>query len=140
DTCAYIGAAAGRLPPAAKALLGTAIQYHCAASLGEIATGIGNLPPTRPDYAAVRTHYTGLIAAIPAGRVLAPNERDWIDGGLLAGALARRQNFQPHQRREALIDALIYVCAARAGLPVLTEDGDFDLLQQMFPSGTVIFY
>lgn len=140
DTCAYIHAAAGRLPQAAKAFLGTAVQYHCAAALGEIAAGIGNMPPTRPDYRAVRAHYTGLMAAIPAGRILLPSERDWLEAGLLAGALARSQNLQRHQLKELLNDALIYVCAARAGLPVLTNDDDFDLLQQAHPQGAVIFY
>src|SRR5258708_3126803 len=72
DTCAYIHAASGRLPPPAKALLGAAIQYHSAASLGEIAVGVGNMPPTHQDYAAARTHYSNLMAAIPAGRVLVP--------------------------------------------------------------------
>lgn len=140
DTCAYIHAAAGRLPPSAKALLGAAIQYHSAASLGEIAAGIGNMSPNQPDYSATRAHYSGLVDTIPAGRILAPSERDWLEAGLLAGTLARTQNFQPHQRKELLNDALVYVCAAKAGLPVLTNDDDFDLLQQLQPLGTVIFY
>jgi predicted nucleic acid-binding protein len=140
DTCAYIHAAAGQLTPSAKALLGAAVQYHSAASLGEIAAGIGNMQPTHPDYGAARAHYSGLVDTIPVGRILAPNERDWIEAGLLAGALARTQNFQPHQRKELLNDALVYVCAAKAGLPVLTNDDDFDLLQQLQPLGTVIFY
>jgi hypothetical protein len=140
DTCAYIHAAGGNLPPPAKALLGAAIQYHAAASLGEIAAGIGNMSSTRRDYVAVRQHYSNLMAAIPAGRVLVSNERDWIEAGLLAGAVARCQNFQPLQRKELLNDALIYVCATRSGLPILTNDDDFDLLQQIRPQGTVIFY
>ncbi len=140
DTCAYIHAASGRLPPAAKTLLGTAIQFHCAASLGEIAVGIGNMPPTDPDYRAVRSHYARLMGAIPSGRVLAPDDNDWLDAGLLAGALARTQNFQAHQRKELFNDALIYVCATKAGLPVLTNDSDFDLLQQAYPQGAVVFY
>jgi len=140
DTCAYIHAASGRLSPAAKALLGAAVQYHCAASLGEIAAGIGAMSPTHRDYRRVRSHYAGLMGAIPAGRVLVPNEQDWLEAGLLAGAVARRQDFQAHQRKELLNDALIYLCAARAGLPVLTNDDNFDLLQQAYPQGTVIFY
>lgn len=140
DTCAYVHAAAGLLSPAAKALLGAAIQYHSAAALGEIAAGLGNLSPTHHDYAAVRSHYTALMSTIPAGRVLLPDESDWLDAGLLAGTLARIQGFQAHQRKELLNDALIYVCAAKAGLPVLTNDDDFDLLHQALPQGTVIFY
>lgn len=140
DTCAYIHAAAGRLSLEAKAILGAAIQYHSAAALGEIAAGLANLSPTRYDYAAVRSHYTALMSAIPVGRVLVPDESDWLDAGLLAGTLGRIQGFQAHQRKELLNDALIYVCAAKAGLPVLTNDDDFDLLQQVRPQGAVIFY
>jgi predicted nucleic acid-binding protein len=140
DTCAYIHAASGSLPPPAKALLESAIQYHAATALGEIAAGIGNMPPTRQDYAAVREHYSKLMAMIPGGRVLVPSERDWVEAGLLAGAVARCQNFQPRQRKELLNDALIYVCAAKAGLAVLTNDDHFDLLQQAQPQGAVIFY
>jgi hypothetical protein len=140
DTCVYIHAAGGNLPSPAKAFLGAAIQYHAAASLGEIAAGIGNMSATRRDYVDVRNHYSNLLAAIPAGRVLVANERDWIEAGLLAGAIARCQNFQPFQRKELLNDALIYVCATGAGLPVLTNDDDFDLLQQVQPQGTVIFF
>lgn len=140
DTCVYIHAAGGNLPPPAKALLGAAIQYHVAASLGEIGAGLGNMPPTAPNYDAARKYYSDLMAAIPPGRILVPNAQDWIEAGLLAGCVARCQNFQPHQRKELLNDALIYVCAAKAGLPVLTEDDDFDLLQQVRPHGKVIFY
>jgi hypothetical protein len=50
--------------------------------------------------------------------------------------LARTQGFQPHQRKEMLNDALIFLTAARAGLPLLTSNrADFDLLQQLAPEG-----
>jgi predicted nucleic acid-binding protein len=140
DTSVYIHAASGRLSPAAKALLGAAIQYHSAAALGEIAAGFGNLSPTHYDYAAVRSHYAALMGAIPVGRVLVPDESDWLDAGLLADTLAHTQGFQANQRKELLNGALIYVCAAKAGLPVLTNDDDFDLLQQVRPQESVIFY
>ena len=61
--------------------------------------------------------------------------------GVLTGMLARSQGYQAHQRKELLADALIYLSASKAGLPVLTRNaGDFDLLKQLHPQGRVIIY
>ena len=58
---------------------------------------------------------------------------------LIAGILARTQGFQPHQRKECLNDALIFLTAAKIGLPVLTANrGDFSLIQQLAPEGRFI--
>jgi hypothetical protein len=55
--------------------------------------------------------------------------------------LARTQGFQRHQRKECLNDALIFLTAAKAGLPVLTADRDqFDLIQQLAPAGQFVHY
>ncbi len=59
---------------------------------------------------------------------------------MIAGVLARKQNFPRQQLKELLNDALVYLCAAKHGLPVLTNNkADFDLLQQMAPGGSFIF-
>ena len=55
--------------------------------------------------------------------------------------LARTQNFQDHQRKKCLNDALIYLTAAKMGLPVLTANRDeFDLIQQLAPEGQFIHF
>jgi hypothetical protein len=55
--------------------------------------------------------------------------------------LSRTQDFQPHQRKECLNDALIFLTAAKAGLPVLTANCDeFDLIQQLVPQGRFIYF
>jgi hypothetical protein len=60
---------------------------------------------------------------------------------VIAGALARMQGFQKHQRKECLNDALIYLSAAKAGLPVLTANRDeFDIIQQIAPEGWFIHF
>ncbi|WP_292584407.1 hypothetical protein [Mesorhizobium sp.] len=41
--------------------------------------------------------------------MLAPNSQLWIEAGVIAGILARTQNFQPYQRKECLNDALIHI-------------------------------
>jgi len=140
DTSVYIHNAAGRLPAAAQAVLDTGIQFHCAVCLGEIAVGIGNADPANRRYPATVAHYAGLIGAIPVTRLLVPDDDTWTKAGVLAGTLARIQGYRPVQRKELLNDALIYLTASKHGLPVLTENHDFDLLWQLHPAGTVIFY
>jgi len=49
--------------------------------------------------------------------VVTPDAQIWIDAGVIAGALARTQKFQPHQRRACRNDALIVLAAAKAGVP-----------------------
>ena len=60
---------------------------------------------------------------------------------MLSGTLARTQNLQPHQRKEFLADALVFLCAARKGVPVITSDrDDYDFLQQVVPTGRFYVY
>ena len=97
--------------------------------------------PAHPGWPALRDHYTGLFASVPATRLLTPDAQTWADAGLIAGTLARTQRFQPHQRKECLNDALIFLTAAKAGLPVLTANrGEFDLIQQLAPEVRFIHY
>ena len=68
----------------------------------------------------------------------APDAETWSAAGIIAGTLARLQGFQPYQRKDALNDALIYLTAIKHGIPVLTDNHtDFDLLQQLVPSGRI---
>jgi hypothetical protein len=46
-----------------------------------------------------------------------------------------------HQRKECLNDALIYLTATEAEVPVLTADrNQFDLVQQLAPEGQFIHF
>ncbi|MFI5021835.1 MAG: type II toxin-antitoxin system VapC family toxin [Alphaproteobacteria bacterium] len=140
DTCVYIDNAAGRLPAAAQAVVDRAVQFHCAVCLGEISTGLGNADPAAARYRTTIAHYLNLIARMPAARIIVPDDDSWVRAGLMAGTLARTQGYRPFQRKALLNDALIYLAATRKGLPVLTQNHDFDLLWQLHPAGTVIFY
>ena len=107
--------------------------------LGEIGAGLGGSDPAHPSAERSRRHYLGLFARLPRTRTLTPDLQIWAEAGLIAGALARLRHLQPHQRRDMLNDALIYLTAAKAGLPVLTDDvTDFDLIQQLAPTGQFI--
>ena len=141
DTNVYIAEAAGTLSDEAAAVLSRSLLFHCSVCLAEIAAGIGNADPSHPRWAESRDHYAGLMSGMPPARVLTPDDAIWLDAGILAGTLARTQNYQRHQRKEALNDALILLTAARNGLPVLTSDRtDFDLLQQLAPETTFYWY
>jgi len=141
DTNVYIHSAAGRLPAAAAALVDRGLLFHCTVCVAELATGVANANPARAGWKATRDHYTALIARIPATRLLTPGEDTWALAGIIAGTLARCQNFAPHQRKECLNDALIYLTAAKAGLPVLTANrDDFDLIQQLAQAGDFVYF
>ena len=141
DTNVYIRAAAGTLPALVQDLVERALLFHCSVCLGELATGIANANPSLPSWSALRDHYLELFDSIPSARLLNPDAQVWTDAGVVAGVLARTQGFQKHQRKECLNDALIYLTAAKAGLPVLTADNhQFDLIQRLAPEGQFIHF
>jgi predicted nucleic acid-binding protein len=141
DTNVYIHRAAGRLPAALAEMIDRTLLFHCTVALAELATGIANADPARSGWEAMRDHYTALFAAIPDSRTLTPDAQNWIDAGMVAGVLSRTQGFQRYQRKECLNDALIYLTAAKAGLPVLTANrDDFDYIQQIALAGMFVHY
>jgi predicted nucleic acid-binding protein len=141
DTNVYIMSAAGTLPPTAVSLTQRALLFHSSVCLCELATGVANADPTQPGWSSIRDHYAALIDAVPDTRIIAPDGQTWLEAGVIAGMLARIQNFQRHQRKECLNDSLIYLSAAKAGLPVLTANRvEFDLIQQLAPVGRFIHF
>jgi hypothetical protein len=140
DTNIYIMDAAGILPRAAETMIDQGLMFHCSVCLAELSVGVGKYSPKAPDWQKVADHYAGMFASIPANRVFVPDAQTWADAGMVAGILARTQSFQKKQSKELLNDAVIYFCAAKNGVPVLTDNkADFDLLQQLAPSGRFIF-
>ncbi len=141
DTNVYINRAAGRLATALRDVIDSALLFHCSVALAELAVGVANANPSRAGWVAGYEHYSALFAAIPASRLMTPDADIWADAGLIAGILARTQRFQPHQRKECLNDALIFLTAAKAGIPVLTANrNEFDLIQQIAPEGRFVHY
>ena len=141
DTNVYIQSAAGTLPAAAATLVDRGLLFHCSVCVSELATGVANADPSHVAWRTLRDHYTALISTFPPTRLLTPDAQIWADAGLIAGTLARTQNFQRYQRKECLNDALIFLTAAKAGLPVLTANRDeFDLIQQLAPHGRFVYF
>jgi predicted nucleic acid-binding protein len=140
DTNVYINHAAGRLAPHVRAAIDQALLFHCSVALAELALGVANADPSRPGWSAMQSHYAALFADIPASRLMTPDAQVWTDAGVIAGTLARTQKFQPQQRKECLNDALIFLTAAKAGVPVLTANRDeFDMIQQLAPEGQFVY-
>jgi hypothetical protein len=140
DTNIYVMDAAGMLPPAAASIVDQGLMFHCAVCLAELSVGVGNYAPAAADWQTVADYYTDMFASIPANRLLVPDAQTWADAEMMAGVPARTQGFQKQQLKEVLNDALVYLCAAKHGIPALTNNkGDFDLLQQIAPGGSFIF-
>jgi len=141
DTNVYIRSAAGTLPPAVATLLDRGLLFHCSVCAAELSTGVANADPLHPSWRPLRDHYTALLESVLPTRLLTPDAQIWTEAGLIAGTLARTQNFQPHQRKHCLNDALIFLTAAKAGLPVLTANRvEFDLIQQLAPQGRFVHF
>ena len=141
DTNVYIRSTAGTVSDAVAVLLDEGRLFHCSVCLAELMTGIANADPNHPRWRETRDLYRSLIGRFPQNRILTPDAQTWAEAGLVAGTLARTQNFQRHQRKECLNDALILLTAAKAGLPVLTADrDDFDLIQQLVPQGRFLYF
>ena len=111
DTNIYIFAAAGTLATRHKARLEMVLQHHCTVCLGEIAVGLANRDVTAATWPSERRYWQNLFDRLPRNRTHAPDAETWSAAGILAGILARLQGFQPHQRKDALNDALIYLTA-----------------------------
>jgi predicted nucleic acid-binding protein len=141
DTNVYIHEAGGRLPADAQAVLDQCVSFHSSVCIAELTTGVGNADPAHARWVARRDHYFELIRTIPEHRLLIPDHEIWAEAGLIAGTLSRVQGFQPHQRKECLNDALIYLSAAREGISVLTANRDeFDLIQQLAGRGNFVYF
>ena len=141
DTNVYIRNMAGTLPGAVEGLLDTAPQWHCLVCVAEITAGIAHYNPASPQWRRVRRQYGILLEAIPDTRLLVPDSQSWHLAGVIAGTLARVQGFQAHQRKECLNDALIYLTAAKQGLPVVTANRvEFDMIQQIAPGGAFLHF
>ncbi len=139
DTNVYISRAAGRLPAPLCEVIDRSILFHCSVALAELAVGVAHADPSRPGWPALRQHYAAMFASVPNSRLMTPDAQVWADAGVIAGTLARTQCFQPQKRKECLNDALIFLTAAKFGLPVLTTNRDeFDLIQQLAPEGRFI--
>lgn len=141
DTTVYVDILQGRFPRDAESLLRAADAWHSTVTEAELSVLCGLLDPLHPGTRAVVDQITAIIDRRPTHRTIAPDAETWRTAGLLAGTLARLQQYAPADRRRLLNDALLFSTARKHGFTVLTRNvDDFDLLQQLDPAGKVLFY
>ena len=117
------------------------LVFNSSVCVAELAAGVGHADPALPTWRPMREHYKAVIEKMQPSRIITPDSVVWSEAGLIAGVLARIQNYQRQQRLDCLNDALILLSAARVGLSVLTENRkDFDLIQQLVPAVRFIHY
>ena len=147
DTNVFINALARRGPPVLRDMLAALPRAFVAApTRAELSWVQGRLDPGHPGTARVLAAYAGLLSRIDPAKVMVPSDSDWLAAGELAGRAARaaagggRKIATAFDRVELISDALTAILAHRAGLTVVTEDADFDLLAQSVPGLQVLFY
>jgi len=141
DTTVYVDILQGRFPEAGEATLLAAHAWHSTVAQTELASVCALLDPARADSRDAVKQIAAAINRIPRHRTISPDPAIWFDAGILTGAFARLQSTPKAERRRILNDALIFATARKYGHAVLTRNiVDFDFLQQLDPSGRVLFY
>ncbi len=144
DTTVYIDLLQGTTPPEVDRLLQLRTCNHSAVSLAELTHAFGRLDPGHPETkAALRQLRETITEDIPPHRLQAPEDDSWGAAGILAGLIFRLRGLPKNQghERKFLHDALLYLQARKLGCAVLTRNiGDFDLLNQVVPSGQILLY
>lgn len=117
--------------------------FHSAVCLAELTHAFGRLDPGHRATKAALKAITGTIKDIARHRLFAPDVDIWGKAGMLAGKALRLGGI-PAGREEArklLNNNLIHLQAREVGAAILTRNvRDFELLEQLVPSGAVIVY
>ncbi|MBI2997819.1 MAG: PIN domain-containing protein [Deltaproteobacteria bacterium] len=73
-------------------------------------------------------------------RMIAPNEREWMDSGKIVGRLARAKGYDIHKTREIHFDVLIAMTASRIGAYLITSDADdFTAIRQVIDFNLIVW-
>lgn len=141
DTCVYIDQMQGRAPPLVEQLVETRLVNHSTVAIQELMHTVGVLKPDDPRTAAVLASVKAQIVAMPDYRLFAPDADVLGRAALLAGILARVQNYAGDAKLKALHDCVLFLQAHKLGFTVLTANVvEFDFLLQLVPTGRALFY
>ncbi len=144
DTTVYVDVLRGKTPAALDLLIQSSINYHSSVAVSELMHAFGRLDPAHPDTKPALALIADIIENdIPEHRLFAPDVETFAAAGAMAGLMCRVRNYARNQglERKALNDALIYLQARKLGAAVLTRNvSDFDLLNQIEPSGRILLY
>ena len=141
DTTVYIDILQDRFPDTGDLMLRAAEAWHSPVTEAELAAACGLLDPKHSRTREIIEQVAAVIERRPVYRTIAPDSQIWREAGILSGILARVQRYGKDQRSRLLNDALLFATARKDGCAVLTRNiVDFDLLEQLDPSGRVLFY
>lgn len=141
DTTVYIDILQDRFPREAERMLRAADAWHSPVTEAELAATRGLLHPGHPETRGIIEQINAVIEQRPSYRTIVPDRDVWREAGVFSGLIARLQGYAKDQRRRAMNDALLFATARKYGCTVLTRNtADFDFLQQLDPSGRVLFY
>ena len=141
DTTVYIDILQGRFPQQGEAMLRATEAWHSPVTEAELAATCGLLDPAHSRTREIVEQVGAVLDRRPSYRTVTPDAEIWREAGILSGVLARTQGYGREQRRRVLNDALLFETARKHGCTLLTRNVvDFDLLQQLEPSGHVMFY
>ena len=141
DTTVYIDILQNRFPQSGDVMLRAAEAWHSPVTEAELTAAIGLLDPARPETREIIGEIGAVLERRPRYRRIQPDSEVWREAGILSGTLARLQGYGKDQRRRTLNDALLFASARKHGCAVLTRNiVDFDFLEQLDPSGKVLFY
>lgn len=141
DTTVYIDILQGRFPQQGEAILRATEAWHSPVTEAELAASYRLLDPALPQTTAIIEQIAEVIDRRSGYRTITPDSEVWREAGVLSGTLARTQGYGIERQGRVLNDALLFASARKYGCAVLSRDvRAFDLLQQLDPSGRVIFY
>ncbi len=143
DSCFYIDALKGLVPPEVTALVRAPIRLllHSMVCRAELAAGAAKLPLADPRTPASLARIASMLARMPAERLVQPSPAAWDQAGMMAGTLARTQGFAKGAHLALVLDAAVLLTALERGAVVLTANiGDFDLLLELRPEAQVLLY
>lgn len=144
DTTVYLDVLTGRTPIEVDELLCYRTCHHSSVCLAELTHVFGRLDPLHAGTKTVLAEIQGVIEDdIPAHRLSAPDVEVWAKAGMLAGKVFRLSGLPAKvgHERKILNDTLLFLQARKIGAAVLTRNlRDFDFLQQLHPSGNLVFY
>lgn len=143
DTTVYLDTLQGKTSATVDDLLRYRSIFHSAVCLAELTHAFGRLDPAHSGTRKALAALSGAVHDIPRHRLFAPDTDLWGKAGMLAGKALRMGRIPPGQgqERKLLNDSLIYLQARKVGAAILTRNiRDFELLEQLAPSGAVVFY
>jgi len=141
DTTVYIDILQDRFPQQGDRFLRAAEAWHSPVTEAELAAACGMLDPAHTGTRHIVERIFKVIDRRSSYRIIIPDSDVWREAGILSGTLTRLQGYGKEQGRCVLNDALLFASARKFGCAVLTRNlRDFDFLQQLDPSGRVLFY